>query len=945
MLDKNKLKNFFSGILSSRTRVMVILMIVFACVLCCRLFYLQVIQGEQYQENYNLTAERTETIDATRGNIYDRNGNLLAYNELTYAVTIEDTGTYSDTDEKNSELNAEIASIIEHLEAHGDAIDNDFGITLNDAGEYEFIHEGTSLQRFRADIFGHSSINDLEYNDRYDIDEANATPDEIMEYLTQDRFGISEDYDKAMQYKIAIVRYNMSLNTFQRYISTTIASDVSDETVAYIRENQNTLTGVDIEQKSVRRYVDSEYYSHIIGYIGPISTDEYEELEGTGDYSMTDVIGKAGIEQYMDSYLRGTKGSETVYVDNVGNPLQVIDHQDAVSGNDVYLSIDKDLQAAVYNLLEQKIAGIVYSKIQNIRDFQITENTVASDIPIPIYDVYFALIDNNLIDTDHFSADDATETERYMLQAFENRKASAITGIQEELTAASPAIYSDLTDEYQAYSTRIATMLREQGVINSDAIDRTDEVYQAWTSESLSLKDYLTHAIEQDWVDITLFAQNQKYVDTAELYNALVAYILEQLQTDTGFEKLVYQHLILQDQITGNRLCLVLYEQGILPWDESAYQSLSSGGVSAYSFLREKIRTLEITPAQLGLEPSSGSCVIIDTNTGELLACVTYPGYDTNRLANTMDSDYYNYLNQNQSNPLYNHATQQRTAPGSTFKMVSATAGLAEGVITTSTTIQDRGVYENVSNHPRCWAYPRSHGVINVSQAIRDSCNYFFYEVGYRLAGSGNYSDAAGIEKIQKYAAMYGLTEKTGIELVENTSQVATEYPVMAAIGQSDNNLTTIGLARYVTAVANSGTVYNLSLLSKVTDKDGNVLETFGSSVKNQIDVLGASEWNAIHSGMRMVVENSSAFSNFSVNVAGKTGTAEIGGHPNHALFVGYAPYESPQIAIATRITYGYTSSNAAALSRDILDYYFNGSGNVLTGQASAVSSGNDVND
>ena len=127
---------------------------------------------------------------------------------------------------------------------------------------------------------------------------------------------------------------------------------------------------------------------------------------------------------------------------------------------------------------------------------------------------------------------------------------------------------------------------------------------------------------------------------------------------------------------------------------------------------------------------------------------------------------------------------------------------------------------------------------------------------------------------------------------------MSTDYPVMAAIGTSDNNLTTIDPCRYVTAVANSGTVYNLSLLNKVTDKDGNVLETFGSSVKNQIDVLDASEWNAIHSGMRMVVENSSAFRNFSVNVAGKTGTAEIGGHPNHAWFVGYAPYELSTIHI-----------------------------------------------
>ena len=125
----------------------------------------------------------------------------------------------------------------------------------------------------------------------------------------------------------------------------------------------------------------------------------------------------------------------------------------------------------------------------------------------------------------------------------------------------------------------------------------------------------------------------------------------------------------------------------------------------------------------------------------------------------------------------------------------------------------------------------------------------------------------------------------------------------------------------------------------------GGRLIYLGAGTSGRLGVLDASEWNAIHSGMRMVVENSSAFRNFSVNVAGKAGTAEIGGHPNHALFVGYAPYENPQIALATRITYGYTSSNAAALSRDILDYYFNGSGNVLNGQASEVAGGNDVSD
>ena len=146
----------------------------------------------------------------------------------------------------------------------------------------------------------------------------------------------------------------------------------------------------------------------------------------------------------------------------------------------------------------------------------------------------------------------------------------------------------------------------------------------------------------------------------------------------------------------------------------------------------------------------------------------------------------------------------------------------------------------------------------------------------------------------------------------------------MAAIGQSDNDYTTVALARYATAVTNSGTVYNLTLLDHVTDSDGNTIATYSPSVRNTIDVLNDSQWSAIHSGMRMVVENLSNFDGFSVAAAGKTGTAqESKKRANHALFIGYAPYDSPQITIATRIPYGYTSHNAAEVSKDILGYYF----------------------
>lgn len=148
----------------------------------------------------------------------------------------------------------------------------------------------------------------------------------------------------------------------------------------------------------------------------------------------------------------------------------------------------------------------------------------------------------------------------------------------------------------------------------------------------------------------------------------------------------------------------------------------------------KKIYNIEITPAQLALEPCIGSCVVTDEKTGEIRAMVSYPGYDSNKLANGVDSEYFASLQHDKSSPLLNYATQQKTAPGSTFKLVSATAGLAENVITTSDQIRCTGIYNDISNKPKCWIYPGSHGLDNVFEAIRDSCNVFFYTVGNRLA-------------------------------------------------------------------------------------------------------------------------------------------------------------------------------------------------------------------
>ncbi len=205
---------------------------------------------------------------------------------------------------------------------------------------------------------------------------------------------------------------------------------------------------------------------------------------------------------------------------------------------------------------------------------------------------------------------------------------------------------------------------------------------------------------------------------------------------------------------------------------------------------------------------------------------------------------------------------------------------------------------------------------------------------------NGTYNEDHGVEMINKYSSMYGLDSKTGIEIAESKPKQTTEFPITSAIGQSNNSFTTVQLSRYVTAVANSGTVYNYTLLKQVTDSDGNVLETYEPTVKNTIDNISESTWDAIHSGMKMVVETHEQFDGLTVDSAGKTGTAQqVPTRPNHALYVGYAPYNDPEISIATRIAYGYTSANTAELAASVYKYYFHleDTSTLLDGQAEDV--------
>lgn len=939
-----RIKNGLKKLAVKRTTVLLLFFAALFLVLVHRLFDLQIINGSEYAENFTVRITKTRTLKSTRGNIYDRNGNLLAYNELAYSVTLEDNGSYETTRERNLTLNSVAYKVLQILKENGDSPDQDFHIIIDENGNYAFDVTGTSLDRFRADIFGEAKVENL------DEDEATATAQEIMDHLCSNKsyalvnadkpyteeelaqYGLPTELTKEEALQIVCIRYTLSTNSFQKYLSVNIATDVSEETVAAIMENKDQLQGVDIAEETKRVYVDGEYFSSIIGYTGKASTEELETLqEQSQKYSNNSIIGKSGIEQYMEVYLQGTDGSETVYVDNLGKVLQIDEDSvvDPQAGNDVYLTIDKELQSAAYQLLEQKIAGIVIANIVSGKTFDKTAVADASDIRIPIYDVYYALIDNSVIDISHFYDIDASATERELYARFLEKQESVFAEIREELVGSSPVTYENLSEEMKEYLSYIVTdyLMNKKGILNKDAIDTTDSVYLAWTKDgSISLQEFLTYAVSQNWIDISQLNLEEEYLDSKEVYNALADYLSEYLANDTSFSKILYKYMLHADIISPTQICTVLYDQGVLSKDDGDYEGLISGQTSVYNFMIKKLSNLEITPAQLALDPCSGSLVATDPNTGEVLACVSYPGYDNNRLANQMDTAYWNQLVTDKSEPLYNKATQQRTAPGSTFKIVTAVAGIMENLTISQ---QEQGVYcggvFDLVNPPiNCW-HRAGHGWLDLEHAIKDSCNVYFSQVAYDMGldSSGVFSETTALQKLTLYAQEFDLDKNSGIEISEATPQISDDSAIRSAFGQGTHAFTTSQLARYAATIANSGTSYNISLLDKVTDSEGNVLEDYTPTVESTLDI-SQDNWDRIHNGMRMVVQNNTAFMDFDYPVAGKTGTAQqVSTRPDHGLFIGYAPFDDPQLAVAVRIAFGYSSGNAAATARNFFSYAF----------------------
>ncbi len=915
----NKLKEYFLSLITTRVLYLFLLFAVLFLILVRRIFDLQIVHGEEYINNFELKSKKERSIDSVRGKIYDCNGVLLAYNELAYSVTIEDV--FESGKKKNENLNNTIYKAILLIEGNGDKISTDFNIVLNDKKQYEFTLSGTRLNRFKADIYGRKYIDEMLYA------ESSASASDIIDYLSgEDRFDIQiEGLSKEKRLQIVAIRYAMSLNAYQKFISTTISSNVSDKTVAVIYENSDVLQGVSIAETTKRVYPNGLYTSQIVGYTGKISADELAEYGDEGEYSSNDIIGKTGIEKSMDVVLRGEKGSEEMYVNTMGKILSVENHIEPIAGNDIYLSIDSEWQEDIYKLLEQTLAGILLKKIINAKEYVAKENSTATDIMIPVYDVYYAVIENSVIDIDHFSTYDASDTEQAVYNVFLNKKEDVLSKLEEELkTKHTP--YKKLTLEYKNYANFIEDILLDKGILISSLIDKTDPVYVSWyTDESISLSEYLNYAISQSWIDMNKLDLNNAYSESSEIFDSIVNIVISELSENFNFEKKIYKYIVKGDLISPKQICQCLIDQNAVSLSDEDLSAWNSGKVSAYDFMIKRITDLDITPAQLALEPYAASMVITDVNTGQVKALVSYPSYDNNFLANGADADYLYKVTTDLSMPLFNYATQQRTAPGSTFKIVTATAGLRENVININSLLHCSGIFTVNTDTHKCWAYPGSHGSLNVTGAINKSCNCFFYNVGYKLSldENGGYTSALGVEKLNEYAKMYGLGDKSGVEIEEYSPYLTNAYSVPSAIGQGTYSFTTVGLARYVTAIANRGTVYDLTLLDRIVKSDGTLLMNCTAEVKNTVE-LNDTEWDALHEGMRRVAADKKYFKEIPFDCAGKTGTAQQSKtSPDHGLFVSFAPLSDPQYAVSCRIANGYTSDFAAQATKNAYKYIF----------------------
>lgn len=907
--------------LTHRLFVLSILLIFLFSILVARLFELQIINGKKLEEEFELRVIREVAIEGQRGAIYDRKGTPLAINEASFKV-MYDNSVYS------PDRNKLLIDLIRILKKNGDTLSIEFPIVLNEDQNYTFVDSPSRESRFKKDIF----------SDKIKVEQSLYTAPEMMDYLIDTFFEIDREEITELELTnseildLVTIRYALWAKGFYKFIPQEISKGISEESLAQIKESEDSLPGVLIEEEPVRKYLYPEYTAHIIGYTGTMSDEALLKYEPYG-YDQNDIVGRIGIESAMELYLHASDGHQVVEVNNFGRTMNVIEEVAPTAGKDVYLTIDLDLQKKTQDILVKQLCNIVSQKL-------VLKKPTVGELRLPLLkDVYISLFKNNTIRLEPiFSSEEATFS-RNILDEYTTFYNNRIESLIEELETSNVGLNAKLAD----YNNYILSTLVNDGLLSREYINSSG--YIDYTEDNISFRGLLNYLIKDQYltVDSTMDSDhNSKKWSDDEKYNYLNSEILQKDYFGRyQFITAIFLEMIDLEVFSYLDLSMLLIEQKIITVDDDTLSKLQSRKLSPLDFMKQIILNVQLTPQQLNLDPSTGGAVIVDVHTGQVLALVSYPSYDNNRIS---DYAYYQELLADPSTPLYPTATQGKTAPGSTFKMVSAVAGLEEGVITKNSIITCTGHFTKVNPNVACWiaANGSSHGPINVVTALAVSCNSFFNEVGYRLGLEGNkYVPQKGVETLDKYVKMFGLDTTTGIELIESKPSIpgnaptedGTVNPVTAAMGQEFNSYTPTQMARYIATLANGGTLYNLTLIDRVYNSDG-TLYMKKEPVVVQQTTFKEGTIETVLEGMFEVTAGARGtgrvfYSDFPITVAGKTGTAqENKNRASHAVFASFAPFENPEIAIVVEIPYSYTKPFSSGyivgtVARDLYAAYY----------------------
>ncbi|MBR2061699.1 MAG: hypothetical protein IJ969_00085 [Anaerotignum sp.] len=914
-----RLLDHFLDLCKNRIFVMLCGIIVLFAIIVVRLFSLQVIHGADYEESITASVSKKLPVPAPRGNIYDRYGRPLATNTAAYCVQVDGSVTLEFDREETQEL---AAALTEALWTKGETHTDSLPITKK--APYRFTFDGTEEEQQTRETRWKNSIG-LEKKQRdmtaeeclqwlYETYEAPAAfteaqkrtyvslcmsddrnlmaltlamkltdfgeeiTDELplakeapysfqfngnknrekswkesmgmdgeeiyfdslqtLDYL-RDYFGLPEGLPGDLIRSTLGIRYSMYLQRYQQFQTVNVATDISDKTLAYVEENQDTFPCVIIDTISLREYPQGKYFSHILGYIRQMTENDYAlyqndvDADGNPIYSQTDIVGQDGMEKLFERELNGTDGQVLIEVDNQGRRMSVIDSTEPIPGKDLFLTLDSELQKTAYDALENELRKAVLNKL-----------TTTGKNSVSTLELFQSMINVN-----HISAQD-------MLYA-------------------------------------------EEGTVQHTVYLRLKQVHPDFDPEQ---------------------------EDAAEVAKEFLQDALE------------------KGNVTVRELTLMMIEQEHLPVTAQEKADIEAGA-SPLSLIIKKLSNGEMSPADTGLDPCTGSVFVTQVGTGEVLASVTYPSYDNNELVNTFNNSYYNDLLQDGNTPLVNRPLKQKKASGSTFKMITALAGLETETITPETLITDKGIFKDTGiPYARCWIYSNTGGThkdLTVSHALEVSCNYFFYELAYRMGNVTTGNSANSITTLNEYMAAFGLNNYTGLELDEygptmaspanKERAVKTFNPdattsqtrwtdgdtIRTAIGQSINSYTPAQITKYISTLANGGTLYKLHMVDHVQNPDGTLHSKVEETVENVI-TFKEENLQAVYHGMWLVSNGERGtlrgiFDDLPIDVAAKTGTAEEDKNRNsHTWFVCFAPYDDPQIAITVMIPFGENSGTPA---------------------------------